>query len=384
MTRRIVALALALVAMLVGITVAPSSRAASRDVKVLLPDADNLQYMAFWLAKGAGFFAEEGVDVTLVVPPSPQETRIYFERGEANVAVLPPPVYLELIGAKVPLVLVCNLLKNDPINVVVSGRVWDERKLTRDVPVRERLLALKGLKLGIAPHPPARLRAMYAAYGLDADRDVDVHIIHGKDQNGAFGRGEVDVLFAHTPYVEKALVEQGARLLVNISGGEVPVLAERQIHALVFTRAFAEASPATAAAMARAIARAERLIHQDQAASAAALGRELPALDPRHVRTIVDLYAPAIPATPEVSAAGFATSLLFFPSGRPTPSLAGLDTASYVAPQFARAASAPPASRAWWFGVAMAAAALVFLYALRRRARRSHPPTDTDTDKSPV
>jgi NitT/TauT family transport system substrate-binding protein len=365
---RLVSLALVLA---LSIACAAPARAASRDVKVLVPDADNLQYMSFWLAKGAGFFAEEGLEITIVVPPTPQETRGYFERGEANVAVLPPPVYLELVAAKFPLLLVANLLKNDPINLVVSGRVWTERKLSRDVPVRERLLAIKGLRVGVAPHPPARLRAMYAAYGMDADHDIEMRIIQGKGQNDAFGRGDVDALFAHTPYLEKALVDQGAQMLVHVSGGEVPVLADRQIHALVFTRAFAEASPATALAMVRAIAKAEALVHSDLGAATAALGRELPAIEPRQLRTIVELYAPAIPITPEVRADGFTAALLFFPSGRPTPSLAGIDTSAYVAPDLARAATAPPKPRARWFAIAAAAAALLFLFVLRRRARRA-------------
>ncbi len=366
--RAVVAFFLLVALALVGWTL--PARAASRDVKVLVPDADNLQYMSFWLAKGAGFFADEGFDVTTVVPKTPQETRGIFERGEANVAVLPPPVYLELVAAKFPLVLVANLLKNDPINLVVSGRVWSERKLSRGVPVRERLLGLKGLRVGVAPHPPARLRAMFAAYGLDADRDIEMRIIHGKEQNEAFARGDIDVLFAHTPYLEKALVDQGAQLLVHVSGGEVPSLAERQIHALVFTRSFAEGSPATAAAMVRAIAKAQALVHSDPSGASAALVRELPSLEPRHVRTLVDLYAPAIPLTPAVRADGFAAALLFFPSGRPAPSLDGIDTAAYVAPDFARAATAPTRPRAWWFAIGVAATALLLLVLLRRRGRQ--------------
>ncbi len=369
---------LALALALACLGVAPPARAATRDVKVLVPDGDNLQYMAFWLAKGAGFFADEGVDVTIVVPTTPQEARAYFERGEANVAVLPPPVYLELMGARFPLVLVCNLLQNDPINLVVSGSVWTARKLSRDLPVRERLALLRGLKVGVAPHPPARLRAMFAAYGLDADHDIEMRIFHGKEQNDAFARGEVDALFAHTPYVEKALVDQGAQLLVNISGGEVPSLAGRQIHALVFTRAFAEGSPSTAAAMARAIARAETMLHADHAGAAAALTRSIAGAELRLVRPIVDLYAPAVPDTPVVTAEGFGPALLYFPTGRPAPSLAGLDLSTFVAPKFAREASAPRSSPAvtWAPAIAALIAALVFLLVLRRRAaaRSATPP----------
>jgi sulfonate transport system substrate-binding protein len=358
--------AVSVLVLALGFVAAPA-QAASRDVKVLAPSDDNLQYMSFWVAKAAGYFADEGLEVTVATPRAPQETRGLFERGEANVAVLPPPMYLELIAAKVPIVLVCNLLRNDPINLIVREPVWNERKLSRAAPVGDRLRALRGLKVGIAPNPPSRLRALFAAYGMDADRDIVLETLHGREQNEAFAKGQVDALFAHTPYVEKALVDQGAKLLVHLSGGEAPALAMRQIHALVFTRALAEGSPSTALAMARAIARAEKLVHADRAAAQAVLVREFPKRDPRHIQAIVDLYEPAIPDTPEVTSAGFAPALALFPAGRPAPSLEGIDLEAYVAPSFALEAAHPPTSRRYWIGAGAGVALLALIFVVRRR-----------------
>jgi ABC-type nitrate/sulfonate/bicarbonate transport system substrate-binding protein len=365
---RVRTLSCALLAIVLTFVAAPA-RAASGDVKVLLPDDDNLQYMSFWVAKAAGYFADEGLEVSITFPKTPAETRGLFERGETNVAVLPPPMYLELVAARFPLVLVCNLLRNDPINLIVQEKVWNERKLSRDVPVAERLRAIAGLRVGVAPNPPSRLRALFAAYGMDADRDIQMKIFHGYEQNDAFARGDVDVLFAHTPYVERALVDQGAKLLVHISGGEVPPLAMRQVHALVFTKALAEGSPSTALAMTRAIARAEKLVHADRAKTAELLSREFPKRDPRHVRAIVDLYEPAIPDSPDVTSAGMLPALALFPASRPAPSLAGIDLEAYVAPSFAQEAAKPPASRLRWLLFAIAGLALLFVYARRRRVR---------------
>jgi NitT/TauT family transport system substrate-binding protein len=345
------------------------ARAASRDVRVLVPDDDNLQYMSFWVAKASGFFANEGLEVTVVAPKAPQETRGLFERGETNIAVLPPPMYLELIAAHFPLVLVANLLQNDPINLVVKRSAWESRKLSRDAPIGERLRALRGLRIGVAPNPPSRLRALFAAYGLDADHDIEMRIFHGREQNEAFARGDVDALFAHTPYVEQALVDQDAMLLVHMSGGEVPTLAARQIHALAFTKQMANDSPSTAAAMVRAIARAQALIHTDRASAVGALVREFPGRNPRHIERIVELYAPAIPETPEVSADGFMPQLALFPAGRPAPSLTGIDLTSYVAPSFAHDAAHPRRSRAPWIVAAIACAAVAGMLRFRRKRR---------------
>jgi ABC-type nitrate/sulfonate/bicarbonate transport system substrate-binding protein len=283
-------------------------------------------------------------------------------------------MYLELIAEKYPLSLVCNLLQNDPINLVVSKEAWESRKLSRGAPVGERLRAIKGLRVGVAPNPPARMRALFKAYGFDADKDVEMKIFHGAEQNDALARGDVDALFAHTPYVERALVDQGAQLLVHISGGEAPALAARQIHALVFSKKLLDGSPATAASMARAIARAEALVHADRAATTTALTKDFPSLDPRHVRAIVDLYEPAIPATPEVTADGLVPALALFPASRPAPSLDGIDLNAYVAPSFAREASKPRSSRAAWIGAAAGGAVVLLWIVVRRRKRTDTAP----------
>jgi len=313
---------------------APARAFDGTPIKVIVPDAESLQYLAFWLAREAGFFRDEGFQVDLVIPERPQLTGDLVRKQAADVAVLPPPTYLELIADEVPIVLVANLLQNDPIDLVVRRDVMKQRGLSRAQPVADRLRGIRGLRVGVAPNPPARLRALFASQGLDADRDIEMVILHGKEQNAAFAAGRVDALYAHTPYLETALVEQGAEMLVDQSGGEVRELSARQIHALCASRAFAAASPDTIAALTRAIDRAERLVHADRPAAEAALARHV-GVDPRTLPTLLAIYEPAIPATPEVSIDGFAPALALFPASRKPPSLDGIDLTAYVAPRFA-------------------------------------------------
>ena len=163
--------------------------------------------------------------------------------GQANVAVLPRPIYLDSVGRGEPVLTFANLFQNDPINLVVRKEVAAQRGLSAGMPLAERLKALRGLKVGVAPGPPTWLRVLFESVGLDADSDIEMVLIHGDEQNSAFGEGRVDALYAHTPYLERALVEQGAVMLVNQSAGEVPSLTGRQIHTLVTTQDFAGANP---------------------------------------------------------------------------------------------------------------------------------------------
>jgi ABC-type nitrate/sulfonate/bicarbonate transport system substrate-binding protein len=300
-------------------------------VRVLVPDADNLQYLAFWTAQGAGYFAAEGVSIDLLVPDVPAQAIARMLAGEAPVAVLPPPVYLQLVADRFPVHLVANLLQNDPINLVVRRSVFEQRHMDGHAPLRDRLVSLKGLRVGVAPGPPARLRALFASVGLDADRDVTIVIRRGQDQNDAFAADQCDALYAHTPYLERAIDDQDAVMLVNQSGGEVPQLATRQIHALVVRNDFLGAQQPAVAAMVRAIARAEVLVHVDLAATEDAVMHAIPSMDRRHLHTLLGLYQAAVPVLPQVSVEGLVPALALFPASHTAPSLEGVPLADFVA-----------------------------------------------------
>jgi len=348
------------------------AQAAPEPVRVLLPDGDNLQYLAFWTAKGAGYLDA----VELVVPDIPAQVIARMIAGEAPVAVLPPPVYLQLIADRFPIVLVANLLQNDPIDLVVRRPLFEQRAMNPDAPLRDRLASLHGLRVCVAPGPPVRLRALFTSVGLDADRDIQIVVRRGPEQNGAFARDECDALYAHTPYLEKAIDDQDALMLVDQSAGEVPALAMRQIHALVARRDYLEQHRDAVVAMVRAIARAELLVQSDFGAAEEAVVHALPALERRHVHTILAIYRPAVPATPQVSVDGLLPALALFPASRTAPSLDGVPLADFVAadllqpapPRPAPAAASPPSRP--WLGIEVAVGTLTLLAALFALSRR--------------
>jgi ABC-type nitrate/sulfonate/bicarbonate transport system substrate-binding protein len=344
-------LALAVAVAVVGTAGLPRgsrAEAAGTTVRVISPEADNLQYLSFWVALGAGYFQNEGLDVRVVVPPTPAGAAEGLLQGQAEVAILPPPLYLELIARRQPILIFANLLQNDPIDLVVRREVLEARNLSPTAPLQERLKGLRGLRVGVAPGPPTRLRALFYSVGLDIDRDIEAVVIPGPQQNRAFEQGRVDALYAHTPYLEKALADQGAVLLVNQSAGEVPELSGRQIHSLVATRRFVATNPEAILGLTRAIYRAQQLLHADLGAATEALMRSgVPGLERRLVDTLLPIYQPAVPGTPEVTVGGVAQAYRLFPESRTPPDISGIDLADYLAPEFAQRAVAEAPGRAW-------------------------------------
>jgi len=139
---------------------------------------------------------------------------------------------------------------------------------------------------------------MFEWAGLDADKDARIVLLHGAAQNAAFGKGEVDVLFAHTPYLERAILEQGGILLVHNTAGDVPPLTGLAVHALVVTRKAAETRREDLKHMLEALHRAALLVHEDPPAAVRALKKAFPEIETRRLAKLVELYGPAFLSTP--------------------------------------------------------------------------------------
>ena len=318
-----------------GVDAAPSRS----PVRIEVPGANNLQFFALWVALGAGYFQAEGLEPNILVAPSPRSIGDRLLRGEADAALLPPPMYLGMIAENKPIVLFASLLANEPINLVVRKDIADARNLSAQTTLPERLKAIRGVKIGLAGEVSPRLRALFTFAGLDAARDAQLLVVPGPSQVQAFVDHTVEALFAHTPYLETALVNYQAVLVAGTSAGEVPELANGQIHALATTRETAHAKAELITAVTRAIARAETLIHSDANATVDALLKSgATNADRTLIEAIAEVYAPAVPATPRVSAGGVMRDATLYPAHPRAPDFTRVKAADFIAPDFAEQA----------------------------------------------
>ena len=370
---RLVVLVVALAALL-----CPASAFARTPLKVLVPEKDNLQYLVFWVAKATGAFDRQGIDLEVIVAPPatagggtpPVEGML--ENGEADAAVLAPSVYLRMIGAKAPIVLVANLFKNEPYALVVRRESAEARNISAALPLHDRVAGLKGATIGYPPAAYARLRALLASQGLDIDKDVHAKVLLARAQNDAFKDKALDAALLATPHLEKAVTSDGAVVMVNLARGEAPELASRQTHVLAVSRRTWQERRELINAVASAIAEAERLIHSAQGETVDALAKAFPGRDRRELETIVALYEPAVPATPEVRAEDIAPALSLVPEGVPKPDLAGVDLAPFVAADLrgsTETTRADAGGRTRWIAIALGALALVAILLVVRRRR---------------
>jgi ABC-type nitrate/sulfonate/bicarbonate transport system substrate-binding protein len=242
-----------------------------------------------------------------------------------------------MMAEEKPILLFASMLANEPINLIVRKDVAQARKLPAGASLRERLHAIAGLKIGLASEVTPRLRALFASAGMNADKDMQLVVVAGPNQVQAFADGKIDALFAHTPYLETALVKYQALLIADNSAGEVPALAGGQIHALATTREEARAKPEVIAAVTRSVARALTLIHTDRKATLdAILASGVAGKDRPQLEAIVAIYAAAVPQIPAISLSGIERDATLYPAHPRAPDFAHTRAADYVAAQFAR------------------------------------------------
>ena len=342
MSRRLLANLVILAMGLIASDCAWAAASPPTPIRIEVPSSKNLQFFTLWVALGAGYFQQEGLEPKILVDATPRSAGQLLFGGQAEIALLPPPMFLGMMAEDKPILLFASLLANEPINLALRKSVADARHLTAHAGLRERLQAIRGLKVGLAGEVTPRLRALLASAGMNVDKDVQLITISGPDQVKAFTDGRIDVLFAHTPYLETVLVQHDAVLLVDTSGGEVPDLADGQIHALGTTRGLARSKPEMMAAVAGAIYRAQRLIHSDVKGTVEAiLASGAAGTNRRMVEAFAAVYGPAVPRTPQISLEGIERDAALYPAHPRAPDFARVKATDYVAPQFADQAVKP-------------------------------------------
>lgn len=272
-----------------------------------------IQAMALTTAVEGGFFDKHGLDVTLMtMAADPLEVMMAIRQGRVEMALLPVIQVVQSLNSPRPLVAVGQVAGSN-LNVVVAGGIAQDRALTTDSPLQDRLSGLEGLRIG---HPPGPIgvntaQAVIEAAGLDPAQDVELIPVRGEDQVSALVGGDIDAFVGHHPFLEEAIVGEGAMLLLHLTGGEVPsagsfpllvlsVLADGAMDEEVLTGVLA------------ALAEAQQAIHDDPTVAMQALESAFPDLSGPLLEEGLNIYLAGVPTTPVIPQEAFDIALTLF------------------------------------------------------------------------
>jgi NitT/TauT family transport system substrate-binding protein len=229
--RRVAAL---VVVGLLSIVPAESARGAEK-IKITVPAAVTT-FAPLYHARAAGYFAEEGLDVEVVVIPGPASLQAVIA-GDAQFALIPGTYQLmaQDKGQRLPAVM--SILTRNSINIVMHKDVARAKGITDKSPLAEKIKALKGLKLaGSTPGGFSHQVLLYYVLktGLDPQKDVEL-VGLGSDpaRLAALEQRQVDVMATASPAPETAVARGFGVMIVDNAAGEDPDFAEFMMDVLV-------------------------------------------------------------------------------------------------------------------------------------------------------
>ena len=269
--------------------------------------------MAFTTAVEGGFFDTHGVNVTVLPLGDAREAMMAVRQGRADLAVVPMILVVQSLNSPRPLVAIGAVSGSTQLNVVVAGEVARERGLITGSPLQDRLRGLEGLRIGYPPEPLGVItaEAVIETAALDSARDVELITVPGEEQVNDLAGGDIDAFVGHHPYLEEAIVGEGAMLLLHLSGNEIASAGAFPMQVLAVPAGGAVASEALTTVLA-AIGDAQQAIHDDPTVAMRALESAFPDLSGPLLEHGMNIYVAAVPPTPVITQEGYDTALRAF------------------------------------------------------------------------
>lgn len=265
--------------MLLGITlfatfVVPARGAEKVKITVPVPSP---MFAPLYYAHTAGYFAEEGLDVEVIVVPGAGSLQAVFSR-DAHFALSSGTHQLVALERGQRLVAVVSILTRNSVNIVVHKEIARERGITVNSPLIDKIRALKGLKVsgfttGAFGHQMI-VHYMLKA-GLDPQKDIQI-VGFGTAPAllVALEQRQIDAFVMGTPLPEAAAARGFGVMVVDNSAGEDPDFAEFMMDVLLVPPETIKQRPDLVRKLVRALLKANAWLLDHRAEDA------LPAMKP--------------------------------------------------------------------------------------------------------
>jgi NitT/TauT family transport system substrate-binding protein len=262
-----------------------SSAGAQEAIKVrLVQSAPALAFAPIYVANGRKLWAEAGLDAdSKIVTGGPLAiTALVNNEADFAFVVSGDPV---ISWAKGLPVLVVGALATSSTMSVAARKDWMQaRGVTPQSPVKERVRALKGSRIGVATlagGPAQYTRYILKSHDLDPEKDATLLPVgQAASRVAALRENRIDLFLGASPDIEISEAEGfGATYLVLAK--EVPAFQNFLDLVVVTTKEYAEKNGEAVRRVVRTIARANGLLQTDLAGTTAVLKQAFPKISPQ-------------------------------------------------------------------------------------------------------
>jgi NitT/TauT family transport system substrate-binding protein len=268
---------------------------------------DALHYFPFYVARGVGHFAEEGLDVDWVNLNSGPKQAAAVMGGTSEFA---PMGLLHVIKSAVEganMVAVSSVFSGYGMSLALSNEAIQKAGIQLTMPIDEKVRRLKGLKIAISSPGGSSdmlVRTLMAKRGLDPDRELQLQTMgNGAAMFAAFEKKVVDGFVWTAPFPELVETKGLGKNVVNPFSGEVPELSSVLYVVMATTRQTLARHPDVIAAATRAVTKSLKFCRDKPDETRRVVGKFFPQLDPSIADVALENYRRATATTPVITPA---------------------------------------------------------------------------------
>ncbi|MBI2861961.1 MAG: ABC transporter substrate-binding protein [Chloroflexi bacterium] len=234
-------------------------------------------YSPFYVAQAKGYFQDEGFDsVQLIEFQGGTPNQSALQGGQVDIAMGAFSGVVDAMTAGRAELAVATLTSRHTSNLVIRKDVAQQKGITEQSPLSNRIRAMKGLRIAVTSRGAGTdqiTRYLLLSEGLDPDKDVDIIATGADTMVPALENGSVDVFTIDAPTTDIPLVKGEAIRLVTPSNGEFPP-AQGMLYLSIFAmKDFIQNKPEVIQAAVNAVVRGAKFI-KDNPIEAKAIVRQ--------------------------------------------------------------------------------------------------------------
>jgi NitT/TauT family transport system substrate-binding protein len=337
------AVAAALLVGVAGAATIQTATAAEKQKITITSVGDGFQFFPVYIARGAGLFAEEGLDADWVNVGSGTKQAASVMGGSAEMTPLALMHAIKSQAQGADLVAFANLLNDWSMVVVLSNDAIKKTGIQLAMPVDEKIKRLNGLKIGITSpgsSTDVSIRTMLMARDMVPDQVVKLQPLgDGTAILAAFDKKLVDGFVFASPVPEIVEARGLGKIVINPLAREVPEQVGVPYSVMATSRATFEKKPEVIRASARAMTKALIFAHDKPAETLKIMQHYFPDVEPAILARIVTTYRAALPSSPVITREDVAKTVKFMNIGAAKPIDVKYDAVVLTGPAEAAAAA---------------------------------------------
>lgn len=267
---------------------------------------DVFPYEVVTVATEKGYFGEVGIEPEII--HTENEMQAIASDG-ADFAVGGTLAVLQATDSGIEARTIFSSMEGLGMNAAFSNAIIEEKGLSLEQPLEERIRALEGETIGLtAPlgDDEVFFRYFLRQAGLDPDNDVEFAYIGGTpDRITAMGSGQIAAYMSSIPAAAMAEDRGAGQRMIVPSLEKIEGLAGIPYSGIHVMQRFAEENPEVVEAVVSALAKAANFMRDNHDETVTIIENAYPELNPEVVRNGMEAVFPAIPESGRMAQPGW-------------------------------------------------------------------------------